>query len=181
MKQGVSRHERTNTNPLRNYYRCACGKWLCAGFPQYWEAKWPMFCQALGQPELHSDPRFNTWDKRLDNCKELISIFDNIFITKPRDEWLKIFTQYDLISAPVNTHLDLETDPQVTENEYIVEFDDPLLGKIKLPGYPVQFSQTIAKTTSLGPSLGEHTREVLKNLGEYSDEEIAQFEQDGVI
>jgi crotonobetainyl-CoA:carnitine CoA-transferase CaiB-like acyl-CoA transferase len=181
MKQEVTRHQRTKTDPLRNYYRCMDGKWLCTGFPMHWEEKWPFICQALGLPELQNNPKFNTREKRLENSTELIGMLDDLFTTKPRDEWLEIFNGYDLICCAVNTHLDLENDPQVIENDYIVEFDDPMLGKVKIPGYPIQFSQTSAKTVSLGPGLGEHTREVLISLGEYSEREISQFEQEGVI
>ena len=181
MKQAVTRHQRSKTDPLRNYYYCMDGKWLCTGLPMHWEDKWPLFCQALGQPELQSNSKFDTREKRLNNCEELISILDRIYATKPRDEWLEIFTKYDIISCPVNTSLDLENDPQVIENDYIVDFDDPILGKIKIPGFPIQFSQASVKTGSLGPSLGEHTLEVLRSLGEYSEEEIRQFEQDGII
>jgi len=181
MKQAVTRHQRTKTDPLRNYYRCMDGKWICTGFPMHWEEKWPLICQALGLPELQYNPKFDTRENRLNNSTELISILDDLFATKSRDEWLKIFAQYDLISCAVNTSLDLENDPQVTENDYIVDFDDPLLGKVKIPGYPIHFSQTSAKTMCLGPALGEHTREILKSLGEYSDEDINQFEKEGVI
>lgn len=181
MKQAVTRHQRTKTDPLRNYYRCMDGKWLCTGLPAHWEDRWPLFCQALEHPELQSNPKFDTREKRLNNCEELISVLDHIYATKHRDEWLEIFAQYDIISCPVNTSLDLESDPQVIENDYIVDFDDPALGKVKIPGFPIQFSQASVKTTSLAPSLGEHTLEVLRNLGEYSEKEISQFEQDGVI
>jgi crotonobetainyl-CoA:carnitine CoA-transferase CaiB-like acyl-CoA transferase len=181
MKQAVTRHQRTKTDPLRNYYRCMDGKWICTGFPMHWEEKWPLICQALGLPELQNNPKFNTRENRLNNSPELISILDDLFATKSRDEWLDIFARYDLISCAVNTSLDLENDPQVTENDYIMNFDDPLLGKVKIPGYPIHFSQTSAKTVCLGPALGEHTREILRSLGDYSDEEIRQFEREGVV
>ncbi|MFC1923919.1 CaiB/BaiF CoA transferase family protein [Chloroflexota bacterium] len=180
-KRSIPRHKRSETDPLRNHYRCKDDKWICIGFPQYWEHMWPQLCEALGHPELHSDPRFNTRDMRFENSVELISVFDNIFASKLRDEWLDIFAPYDFIFVPVNTAMELENDPQVIQNNYIVDFNDPSIGKLKIPGFPVEFSQTFAKTRSLGPSLGEHTTEVLRSLGEYSEEEINQFEQEGVI
>ncbi|HJX69731.1 MAG TPA: CoA transferase, partial [Dehalococcoidia bacterium] len=180
-KRGVARHQRSKTDPLRNHYRCGDGKWLSIAFPQYWERMWPLFCQALGHPELQSNHKFDTREKRFDNSEELISVFDRIFATKPRDEWFEILAPYDFIFVPVNTSLDLENDPQIIQNDYIVDFDDPVLGKVKIPGFPIQFSQAVAKTSSLAPSLGEHTSQVLRSIGEYSEEEISQFKQEGVI
>jgi len=55
------------------------------------------------------------------------------------------------------------------------------LGKIKIPGYPVHFSKTDAKTRIAAPELGEHTVPILKEVGGYSDKEIAQFKDEGVI
>jgi crotonobetainyl-CoA:carnitine CoA-transferase CaiB-like acyl-CoA transferase len=180
-KQEVPRHQRSHTYPLRNHYRCQDGKWISIGFPGHWEHMWPSFCQALEQPELQNNPKFNTLEKRFDNSEELISILDRIFVTKPRDKWLEIFAPYDLISCAVNTSLDLERDTQVIENDYIVDFDDPELGKVKIPGFPIQFSQTSAKTRTFAPSLGEHTMEILRSIGEYTDKEIARLKEEGVI
>lgn len=180
-KRGVARHQRAKTDPLRNHYCCGDGKWLSLAFPQYWEEMWPSFCQALEHPELQDDDRFDTRNKRFDNSEDLISIFDRIFATKSRDEWLKTLAPYDFIVVPLNTSLDLENDPQIMQNDYIVDFDDPVIGKVRIPGYPVEFSQTVAKTRSLAPSLGEHTSQVLKSLGGYGEEEINQFKQEGVI
>jgi len=63
----------------------------------------------------------------------------------------------------------------------LVDFDHPTLGKIKIPGYPAQFSESWARTTSAAPELGEHTDEVLMGVGEYSKEEIAQLRKEGVV
>ena len=68
-----------------------------------------------------------------------------------------------------------------TANEYLVDFEHPTLGKIKIPGYPVHFSESSAGTTSAAPELGEHTDEVLSTLGEYTRDEIAQLREERVI
>ena len=180
LKQEVPRHERSDTDPLRNYYQCQDGKWLSMAFPQHWEHMWTAFCQALGHTELQHDPRFDNREGRLNNCKELISIFDEIFATEPRHKWLEVLANYDLICCPVNTTLDLEHDPQIVENEYIVDFDHPTLGKVKIPGFPVQFNGARVETRSFGPSLGEHTTEVLTSIGDYTEEEVKQFEEQGI-
>jgi crotonobetainyl-CoA:carnitine CoA-transferase CaiB-like acyl-CoA transferase len=67
------------------------------------------------------------------------------------------------------------------ENGYIMDFDHPSLGKIKIPGYPVHFSRANARTKIAAPELGEHTDSVLREIGAYSDREIGQFRAEGVI
>jgi crotonobetainyl-CoA:carnitine CoA-transferase CaiB-like acyl-CoA transferase len=181
LKQAVPRHQRSNTDPLRNHYRCQDGKWLSLGFPEHWGNRWPLFCQAIGRLELQNNSKFDTRERRFSNCEELISIFDHIFTTKPRDEWLEIFAQYDFIACPVNTSLDLDSDPQIVENDYIVDLDDPTMGKVRIPGFPIQFDQACVQTRSIGPLLGEHTIDVLKSLGGYSEGEISQLKEEGVI
>ena len=131
--------------------------------------------------ELENDPRFNTDDKRLANAEELVAIFDELFATRPRDEWLHIFAEYDPFCCGVNSVMEPQDDPQVTENGYIVDFEHPTLGKIKIPGYPGHFSESWAQTTSAAPDPGEHTEEVLMQVGDYTRKEIAQLREEGVV
>jgi crotonobetainyl-CoA:carnitine CoA-transferase CaiB-like acyl-CoA transferase len=100
---------------------------------------------------------------------------------RTRDEWVQIFGEYDLFCSGVNSVMELPDDPQVIENGYLVDFEHPTVGKIKIPGYPVHFSEARAQTTCAAPALGEHTEEVLTGLGEYTQEEIAQLRKEGVI
>jgi crotonobetainyl-CoA:carnitine CoA-transferase CaiB-like acyl-CoA transferase len=62
-----------------------------------------------------------------------------------------------------------------------MDFDHPVLGKIKLPGYPVHFGQAYAGTQSAAPELGEHTEEVLREWGGYSEAEINRLRSEGII
>jgi crotonobetainyl-CoA:carnitine CoA-transferase CaiB-like acyl-CoA transferase len=180
LKQHPTRHDRSCTDPLRNHYLCQDGKWLAISNPGHWENRWPLFCHIFGLPQLGKDPNFDTKEKRYLHSKELIPVLDRVFFTKPRDEWIEVFNQHDIISCAVNTSLDLDSDPQVTENDYIVDFDSPISGKVRIPGFPIHFSQAEVRTKSLAPTLGEHTEQVLKDLGGYSEEEIKQFKQNRV-
>lgn len=174
------RHQRSKEHPLRNYYKCADGRWfiLTAGmFDKYWSP----LCQAVEHPELESDQRFDSAEKLRANSEQLVAFFDQIFATLPRDEWLKVLAKHDLPVAPVNRLCELVDDPQIMENEYIMDFDHPRLGKIKIPRYPVHFSKTDAKTKIAAPELGEHTESVLREIGGYLDKEITQFRNEGVI
>ncbi len=176
----VPRHQRSTEHALRNYYKCADDQWIMLTIVSSME-DWPLICKALGSPELAEDTRFDTVEKRYTNSAQLVALFDGIFSTRPRDEWLKILAQHDLPSTPVNRLLELSDDPQIVQNDYIVDFDHPKLGRIKIPGYPVHFSQAYAGTKSGAPDLGEHTEAVLTDIGGYSMEEIARLRNDGII
>lgn len=176
LRSSIPRHQRTKTDALRNHYQCQDGKWLALGFPAHWEEdKWAPFCQALGLSKLRNRPMFATRQKRLQNCQEMIAILDRTFATRPRQDWLDIFARYDFIACPINDVLDLECDPQVTENSYIVDFEHPILGKVKIPGFPAHFSRSHIETRSAAPSLGQHTAEVLQEIAEYSLDEVEQL------
>jgi crotonobetainyl-CoA:carnitine CoA-transferase CaiB-like acyl-CoA transferase len=72
-------------------------------------------------------------------------------------------------------------DPQMIENDYIVDFEHPEFGHIRIPGFPIHFSQAKVNNTLVSPKLGEHTDSVLKEIGGYSDEDIARFREKAVI
>jgi crotonobetainyl-CoA:carnitine CoA-transferase CaiB-like acyl-CoA transferase len=177
----LARHSRLRTkSPLSNYYKCADSKWLILTEPQVYKF-WPQFCRALGLGELVDDPRFNTMPAMRENAKLFIPILDKVFATKTRDQWINILDEeVGLAFSPVLDISELATDPQVLENECIVDFDHPALGRIKLPGLPIMLSKTPAKVRSKAPELGEHTEEVLIELCEYSWEEIAELSGQGV-
>jgi crotonobetainyl-CoA:carnitine CoA-transferase CaiB-like acyl-CoA transferase len=176
----VPRHQRSREHPMRNYYRCQDNRWIMMTLTPP-DRHWGPLCWALGLPEFENDPRFNTDEKRLENAEQLVAIFDEIFVSRPRDEWLRIFGKYDLFCCAVNSMMELQSDPQVIENGYLVDFGHPTLGKIKIPGYPIYFSESWAGTTSAAPELGEHTEDVLLEIGGYTKKEITQLKAEGII
>jgi len=174
------RHRRATEQPLRNYYECKDGRWLMMTLtPQ--DRHWGPLCRALGLPDLEHDPMFDTSEKRLAHAEQLVRIFDDAFATRPREEWLKVFAEYDLIFSAVHTLKDMAEDPQILENGYLVDFEHPTLGKIKIPGYPGHFSESRAGTTSAAPELGQHTEEILSALCGFSKEEIGTLREKKVI
>jgi crotonobetainyl-CoA:carnitine CoA-transferase CaiB-like acyl-CoA transferase len=176
----IPRHIRSKAHPMRNYYLCSDDRWVMITLTPPTRF-WGPFCAALGRPDLENDPRYNRETKRKERSEELVALLDGIFATKTRDEWLSIFLEYDLFCAGVNTLMDLQKDPQILANDYLIDFEHPTMGKIKVPGYPVHFSGSYAGTTSAAPELGEHTDEVLMELGGYDKKEIAAFRQEGIV
>ena len=178
--QPVPRHQRLSTDALRNYYQCKDGKWVCVTI-SYQMGAWHEFCEALGHPELAKDPRFETRESRFENCEELIALLDDIFATRTQEEWHSLFVDRAIFATKVNSPMDLGSDAQVLANDYLVEFDHPFFGKSLVPGYPAHFSETPADTRGTAPEKGEHTDEILRELAGYSQSEIRQLRDEGVV
>ncbi|MFC1886526.1 CoA transferase, partial [Thermodesulfobacteriota bacterium] len=176
------RTERKNApNPLWNHYACKDGTWIVLAMLQA-DRQWPALCKALEIGHLEKDPRFATMEARRENCQEIISIMNNIFPGKTAREWQNILKEAgDIICAPVQTIYDLPKDRQVLENDYIIECDHALVGPVKVPGIPIQLSETPGKVNCEAPEFGQHTEEVLIEIGGYTWEEIEQLRDEKVI
>ena len=176
----MPRHEQSCASALRNYYQCQDGNWIVLTQPPS-ESGWEEACNILGLPDLVSDPRFNSERKRMDNSRELVSIFSKAFASKQRDEWLRLCADKSIPICAVYTVTEGISDPQMIENGYIVDFQHPKMGDLRIPGFPIHFSQAQVNNNLLAPELGEHTNTVLKDIGGYSEQDIAQFREDGII
>ncbi|HEX77415.1 MAG TPA: CoA transferase [Dehalococcoidia bacterium] len=169
------------SNPLWNHYRCADDKWIALAMLQA-DRYWPRFCRILGISELEKDPRFENMDRRRENCEELVAILDRQFATRPREEWVRLFRQEpDFIFSVLNSIPDLVDDPQVMENDYLIEFDHPRYGPIKEIGIPMHFGKTPGSVRLPAPQFGEHSDEILRDICGYSQKEIEQLRREGVI
>jgi len=166
-------------NAIYNHYKCKDDTWIVLAHLQP-DRYWPNVCKAMEIEELEHDPRFNTIEARHNNAEELVSILDKKFAGKTRAQWLEIFKKENVICAPIQTTTEVVNDPQALANEYIIMVDDPVHGKTKQVGFPWMFSQTPASVRRVAPDLGEHTEEILLNLG-YNQDDIAKLRQDSVI
>ncbi len=171
--------DRPNTlNPLYTWYKCADGRWIQLLMIQT-EKWWPMLSEVMGIGHLKDDPRFRTMRAMVANRWELIPILDQVFATKPREQWMTIFAQHDCAFAPINTFRDACDDPLAIANDYIKEWDHPTYGREKVVGLPYKFSETPASMRPC-PEFGQHTEEVLQELG-YNWDEIAKLKGEKVI
>ena len=167
-------------NPLWNHYKCGDDKWIALAHLSP-DKFWPLLCRAMGLEELEKDPRFDSMDKRMKSCQELIAILDKRFATKPRDEWVKIFKKHGIIFSPVNNTLDLTQDPQVLANDYVTVFDHPVFGPIKTVGFPIGLSKTPLSIRREAPEFGQHPEEILTELLDYSGDDVARLKDEQVI
>ena len=170
---------KTMFNPVINNYQDSEGKWFwIVGLEG--QRHWPDLARAVGHPEWIEDPRFADLGGRAANAAELIGMLDEIFVTKTRAEWGRIFDeQEELWWAPVQTMEEVLADPQVQAAGSFVEVPDGPSTTL-LPATPVDFAGTPSEPRCMAPEPGQHSQEVLHELGK-SAEEIASLRERGVL
>lgn len=129
------------------------------------EHHWPNFCHALDREEWINDDRYATFTDRIENRADLDVALEEIFAQRTTDEWVSILAEEDVPCTPVNTVADIVDDPHIQEKEMITNMEHPDLGTFKSPANPVNFSSLETDAAEAPPRLGEHTDEVLREIG----------------
>ncbi|WP_079978625.1 CaiB/BaiF CoA transferase family protein [Halolamina sediminis] len=144
------------------------------------QAIWYRLCEALDRPDLVDDPRFETNERRVDNREELESILTDAFADRSVDEVVDLLRTNDVPVGRIRDVLEAFDDPQAEARGMVQRVTHPTAGEIELPGSPMQFSEYAATARRHPPLLGEHTEEVLAELG-YSEATIERLDADGVV
>ncbi len=170
------------TNPLSNVYKCKDGRCIQMMHLQP-DPYWRPICRAMGMDDIIDDPRFADMRARAENTVELVRIMDGKFATKTADEWDNIFREFevDFIYAKVQSITDLEDDVQVVKNNYITDFDHPVLGDVKMCNHPNIYSETPAGIWQEAPELGQHTEQILIDELGYDWDDISELQEAGAI
>ena len=171
------RRERS-ANPAFNCYADREGRWFWLLGLQA-DRHWPDLMRAVGHPELIDQEGYRTLRERLDKAPEVVAMLDEIFAQKPLNEWAPIFDQEDVWWAPVQTTDEVLTDPQAEASGVFFEGPTPD-GTAKLVATPVDFSATPWSPLRACPELGQHTEEVLLELG-YDWDRIIELKESSVI
>jgi crotonobetainyl-CoA:carnitine CoA-transferase CaiB-like acyl-CoA transferase len=137
---------------------------------------WDRLCAAIGLPEYQGIKAMERRRRR----PELVERLQKVFLTKPREEWLKVIIQADVPVAPVQNPEEIEKDPHVAFRKMVQEVSFADGEKIRQVGFPMKLSDMPDKLRTPPPRLGEHTEEILKSIG-YRDEEIDTFKKEGTI
>lgn len=141
---------------------------------------WKGLCSALNKNEWIDDPKFCTPGLRSQNKNMLIGLIADIIKTKPLSYWLEKLKENEVPCSPVNTIDKVVTEPQVRARDMVQDIELPGLGTMSMAGLPIKFSDTPGSIRRHPPMLGQHTSEVLHEIG-YDDQTIHALAEKGVI
>ena len=141
---------------------------------------WQQFCVAIERPELAGDADYEVNAARRAHYEPLMAILRPLIASQPRSHWERAFLAAGVPFSPVNTLPELSRDPQVAASGIVQEVASAEFGTVKTVARAVRFAGEIARVGSPPPSLGQHTREVLRELA-FSDDEIDRLCQSRVV
>jgi crotonobetainyl-CoA:carnitine CoA-transferase CaiB-like acyl-CoA transferase len=144
------------------------------------EGQWRALCKALGREALASDERFNSGEKRAKNRKELNGVLQEALLTRKSKDWIDVLNGAGVPCGPIYNVGEVFSDPQVQHLGAATEVTHPKLGRYKLLAQPARLSRTPATVAAPTPDPGQHTDEVLAELG-YSEQQIAAMRKGGVV
>jgi crotonobetainyl-CoA:carnitine CoA-transferase CaiB-like acyl-CoA transferase len=163
-------------NPIGNVFKSAEGRWFVHN-PRGGGSNRDFieFCKAADRPDLSEDERFKTGKERRANSPALIAELDKAFAALPFEEIARRFDEADLVWSPLQTPADVAADPQVAATA-LVQVEDGEGGTYPSPAPPIRFPGADVAVRPRSPTLGEHTRQVLAELGYEAKAIEAMFE-----
>jgi crotonobetainyl-CoA:carnitine CoA-transferase CaiB-like acyl-CoA transferase len=150
--------------------RCADGYITLAGGT---DRLFERLCTVLGHPEWTAEPAFANDTLRVRNRVTLVERIEAMTTQAPRAHWLARFDEAGVPCGPINDYAQAFADPQVRQRGMVVDVEHPTLGPLRTLGSPIKMSATPPVTSRRAPLLGEHTRDVLREMG-YDESEIGQ-------
>jgi crotonobetainyl-CoA:carnitine CoA-transferase CaiB-like acyl-CoA transferase len=162
-------------NPLATFYRSADGRWFVHN-PRRGEGDFLKFCEVAERPDIPADARFNTGRARRENSPALVAEFDKAFAALPFDVIAERLDSADLVWAPVQTPAEVAADPQAYAAGAFLQVEDGQGGTYPNPAAPARFPGADVTVRPRSPLLGEHTRQVLAELGYGAGEIEAMYE-----
>ena len=151
-------------NALINQYRTRDARWFLLALVQG-EKDWERFCRAIGRPELAVDPRFASNEARREHARELVTILDGVFAERDFDDWRKRLDDFGVTFGTVTRLSDLRDDPQVRANRMLVPIEGSPVPGLETVDSPIHLHGAVKRPARVAPEIGEHTREVLGELG----------------
>ncbi|HEX8592386.1 MAG TPA: CoA transferase [Pseudomonas sp.] len=163
---------------LANNYRTRDGRWLALCVLM--EKWWPDFVSHIERPALLTDPRFKDAAARHANSRALVGELNEVFATRNYADWCERFKTLEGVWAPVQNPAEVLADPQALENGFISAVDIDEQSQYMVGVSPAQFDEQHIGRLTAGPRFGQHTDEVLREVG-VSDAQLAAMRDAGVI
>jgi len=141
---------------------------------------WKAFCVVLGLGALESDPRFRDANARRHHRQELVAAIEQVTRTKPAVHWLTLLRDAGVPCGEIADYGDVFDDPHLIARKFFVDLEHPVLGTLRGLGSPLRLERTPVRHRRAGPLLGEHSAEVLREIG-CSDDDIDRLASQGII
>ena len=141
---------------------------------------WTAFCRVLGLGALESDPRFADANARRHHRAELMAAIEQVTRTKPAALWLGLLREAGVPCGEIADYRDVFADPHLLARKFFVDLEHPVLGTLRGLGSPIRLERTPVSHRRAGPRLGEHSAEVLREIG-CSDADVDRFAREGII
>jgi formyl-CoA transferase len=154
------------------------GKWFILGVGS--DNTWRKFCEVAGLDQLSNDARFATNARRVEHYNTLMPQVREVIQQRTADDWFELLRVADVPVGKINSVSEALADPHLAARNFIVELEHPLLGMVRSLATPITMSRTALRYDLPPPTLGQHTQEILTELG-YSGEQIQTLRQDGGI
>jgi formyl-CoA transferase len=143
------------------------------------DKRWPRFCEIMGIQYLQNDPECDNVARHFHGTK-ITRVLDDVFPSKTTAEWLELLTEADILATDVADYRQVLNSEQARTNGYVMTLEHATAGKISVTGCPVSLNGEVTHDASPAPELGQHTEEVLVELG-YTWEEISELRENNCI
>jgi formyl-CoA transferase len=163
-------------NALTNMYKCRDGRWLTLSLLEE-ERQWPLLVRAVEEPSVEHDPRFATKSVRHANARELVIIFDHVFLARDFAEWRRRLDTAGLVFGFVATLDDVVADKQARENRFILPIEDTSFETIDSPIY---LDGEEKRPPGRAPEIGESSDSIMRESG-FGEGEIADMRAAGIV
>ena len=164
---------RRRRHALQESFRTSDSRWILLFMPEpHW---WPRFCAAVGRPEWARDPRLETFAARLEHMPDVTDLMDALFAERTLAEWGQVLDGADLTWAPAATVSEVAADPHAAAAGTFPVVSHPVAGDFRTVAIPMRLPGQDIGPRGPAPDLGQHTREVLSELG------LSQVELDALI
>ena len=164
-------------NPLVGVYRTSDQRFLMLNMLQA-DRYWPGFCRALGREDLLEDPDYADFEQRSKHRDTLFPLIRDAFAAKSLGHWREELTKHECVWSAVQTPLEAAHDPQSVANGYLAAH--PANERGRVVASPVQYNEGTLELQRGAPELGQHTEEVLQELG-FGWDAIGRLKEQGVI